>query len=60
MRSKLAAIGGLFKAAAVNWVDDYAQSMGAARNSPGRAAVASYTMFCTPSMGKADSTSRRC
>ena len=37
MRSKLAAIGGLFKAAAVNWVDDYAQSMGAA--------LAFYTMF---------------
>jgi len=37
MRSKLAAIAGLFKAAAVNWVDDYAQSMGAA--------LAFYTMF---------------
>jgi membrane protein len=35
--SKLAAIGGLFKAAGVNWFDDYAQSMGAA--------LAFYTMF---------------
>ena len=41
MRSKLAAIGGLFKAAVVNWVDDYAQSMGAARNAPGHTAIAS-------------------
>ncbi len=37
MRSKLAAIGDLFRSAAVNWVDDYAQSMGAA--------LAFYTMF---------------
>jgi membrane protein len=37
MRSRLAAIGGVFKDAAVNWVDDYAQSMGAA--------LAFYTMF---------------
>lgn len=37
MGSKLAAIGDLFKSAAVNWVDDYAQSMGAA--------LAFYTMF---------------
>ena len=35
--SKLAAIGDVLKAAAVNWVDDYAQSMGAA--------LAFYTMF---------------
>jgi membrane protein len=37
MMSRLAAIGGVFKDAAVNWVDDYAQSMGAA--------LAFYTMF---------------
>jgi uncharacterized BrkB/YihY/UPF0761 family membrane protein len=37
MMSKLAATGGLFKTAPFNWVDDYAQSMGAA--------LAFYTMF---------------
>ncbi len=37
VRSTIAAIGDLFKSAAVNWVDDYAQSMGAA--------LAFYTMF---------------
>jgi len=37
MRSRLAVLGAVFKDAAVNWVDDYAQSMGAA--------LAFYAMF---------------